>query len=132
MNFAGVSINGTAQTITLAAPDNAGRYAHSININLTAANAGNVDAAVNAINSALLQSDDTTLGQIVAVKDQSAKRHPLRQQSAEFQSVARHHRDGHLHAVQGIYAGTVAAPNQGGAVITSGAGAGSTVDTVGR
>jgi flagellin len=131
LNFTGVSINGTAQTITLAAPDNSGTT-HSININLTSSNAGNIDAAVNAINSALLQSDDTTLGQIVAVKDQSAGQDGIRFISSlqafnlSLGGTASGSTTGN---VQGIYAGSVAVPNQGGAVIPSTAfGTGSTVD----
>ena len=131
LNYTPIAINGTTQTITLAGADQAGTT-HSININLNSANAGNIDAAVNAINSALLQSDDTTLGQIVAVKDQSAGKDGIRFLSSlpdfnlSLGATATGTAPG---TVQGLYAGTPAAPTQGGAVIPSASyGNGSTVD----
>ncbi|MEI9973594.1 MAG: flagellin [Ignavibacteriota bacterium] len=131
LNFNPVSINGTAQTITLSGADNAGST-HSININLNSGNAGNIDAAINAINSALLQSDDSTLGQVVAVKDQSNGKDGIRFISSlpDFNlSLGTTATGTTAGNVQGIYAGTPAVPTQGGPVITATPfGAGSTVD----
>jgi flagellin len=131
LNFQGISVNGSAQDITLSAPDLSGT-SHSINIALNAGNAGNIDAAINTINSALLDSDDTTLNQIVAVKDQSNGSDGIRFVSSlqnfdlSLGSTSTGTASG---SVQGIYAGSVAVPSQGGPVITSSQfGAGSTVD----
>jgi flagellin len=77
LNFTGISVANASQQITLSSPDSNG-VTHSIDINLTGGtngangNANNVDAAISAINSALQQSNDSTLDQIVAVKDQSS------------------------------------------------------------
>ena len=43
---------------------------HSLNINLTTANAGNLDQALNTINTAIAASNDSTLNQIAAFKEQ--------------------------------------------------------------
>jgi flagellin len=77
LNFTGISVANASQNITLSSPDSNG-VTHSIDISLTGGtngtngNANNVDAAISAINSALQQSNDSTLNQIVAVKDQSS------------------------------------------------------------
>ena len=70
LNFQGFSIAGNSQTVSLTAPDATGTE-HAISFSLSSVNAGNVDAALQTINNQLLTSNDTTLQQIVAVKDQS-------------------------------------------------------------
>jgi len=67
--FTGLRNVGDAQTVSLSAVDSGGA-AHSINLNLTTANANNLDQAVASINSLLQQSNDSTLQNIVAVKEQ--------------------------------------------------------------
>src|SRR6185312_5234094 len=67
--FTGLRNAGDAQTVSLSAVDSGGA-AHSINLNLTTANANNLDQAVASINSLLQQSNDSTLQNIVAVKEQ--------------------------------------------------------------
>ncbi|MEI9973593.1 MAG: flagellin [Ignavibacteriota bacterium] len=131
LNFTGISVNGSSQNITLSAPD-ANGTAHSIDISLNSTNAGNIDAAIDSINTALQQSNDSTLGQIVAVKDQSAGSDGIRFVSSlqnfdlSLGTTATGNATG---TVQGIYAGTVAAPIQGGPVVNSSAlGSGSSVD----
>jgi flagellin len=71
LNFAPISIGGNSQTVAINAPDASGGQ-HSISFSLNSGNAGNIDAALNSINSQLLESNDPTLQNIVAVKDQSA------------------------------------------------------------
>lgn len=61
----------TAQTVSISAQDASGQ-AHAIAINLTSTNGATVGAAVTAINSALQQSDDSTLQSLVAVEQQNA------------------------------------------------------------
>jgi len=121
LNFTGISVGGSSQNITLSAPD-ANGTSHSIDISLSSSNAGNIDAAVSAINTALQQSNDTTLGQIVAVKDQSAGKDGISFESSlgnfdlSLGTTATGSASG---TVQGIYAGTTGAPVQGGPVIAS-------------
>ncbi len=71
LNFTPISIGGNSQTVAINAPDASGGQ-HSISFSLDNGNAGNIDAALNSINSQLLESNDPTLQNIVAVKDQSA------------------------------------------------------------
>ncbi|MGD1092158.1 MAG: flagellin [Bryobacteraceae bacterium] len=67
--FTGLQNFGDAQTITLSAVDGNGAE-HSLNVNLTTANAGNLDQALGTINSAIAASNDSTLNQIAAFKEQ--------------------------------------------------------------
>jgi flagellin len=67
--FTGLVDPGDAQTVTVSAVDAAGAE-HSLNVNLTTANAGNLDQAVGTINAAILASNDATLKNIAAVKEQ--------------------------------------------------------------
>ncbi len=67
--FTGLVDPGDAQTVTVSAVDSAGAE-HSLNVNLTTANAGNLDQAVGTINAAILASNDGTLKNIAAVKEQ--------------------------------------------------------------
>ena len=67
--FTGLTNTGDAQTITLSAVDATGTQ-HSLNINLTTANASTLDQALNTINTAIAASNDTTLNQIGAFKQE--------------------------------------------------------------
>jgi flagellin len=131
LNFTGISVAGSSQDITLSAPDLSGT-SHSINIALNSTNAGNIDAALDTINTALLDSNDSTLDQIVAVKDQSNGQDGIRFVSSlqDFDvSLGTTSTGTASGSVQGVYAGSVASPTQGGPVIPSGQfGNGSTVD----
>ena len=70
--FAGIRNGGDDQAVTISANDAAG-VGHSVAVVLrndsTLRNAGSVDEAIAAINTALKQSNDATLQAIVAVKD---------------------------------------------------------------
>ena len=67
--FTGLRNVGDAQTVTVSAVDATGT-AHSLNIGLTTANAGTLDQAVATINTAILASNDSTIKQIGAFKEQ--------------------------------------------------------------
>jgi flagellin len=67
--FTGLTNNGDTQTITLSAVDATGAQ-HSLNVNLNSSNASTLDAAVNTINTAIAASNDTTLEQIGAFKQE--------------------------------------------------------------
>ncbi len=73
--FSGIRNGGDDQTITIVANDVNGAE-HSLAVVLrndgTSRNAGTVDEAIDAINTALQQSNDTTLQKIVAVKDKAS------------------------------------------------------------
>ncbi len=75
LSFTGIRAGGDDQTITITANDNDGT-AHSLAVVLrndsTVRNAGTVDEAIDAINTALKQSNDATLQQVVAVKDKAS------------------------------------------------------------
>lgn len=131
LNFTGISVAGNSQTVTLTAPDSAGSD-HSISFSLSSANSGNIDSAISYINTQLQQSNDSTLGQIVAVKDQSSGSDGIQFVSAlnNFTLSLGTTSTGTSSAgvIQGISAGT-GANSQGGAVISSSQlGTGSTVD----
>ena len=66
--FTGLRNTGDAQTVTLTAVDANGAE-HTLNVNLTTANANNLDQAINTINSAILSSSDATLKQVAAFKE---------------------------------------------------------------
>ncbi len=66
--FTGLRNTGDQQTVTLTAVDANGAE-HTLNVALTTANANNLDQAVNTINSAIAQSNDTTLRKLAAVKE---------------------------------------------------------------
>jgi flagellin len=71
LNFKGISINGSSQTVSVTANDPTGA-AHAITFSLSSSNAGSIDAVLSTINSQLQQSNDSTLQSIVAVKDQKS------------------------------------------------------------
>ncbi len=131
LNFKGITVAGSNQTITLTSPDSTGA-SHSISIGLTNSNASDIDAALTAINNALLQSNDSTLQKIVAVKDQSGNADGIRFVSSapsftlSLGSTATGTSSPGV--IQGISNGT-GTSSQGGPVITSSTlGTGATVD----
>lgn len=75
LSFSGIRGGGDDQTITVTANDADGQ-AHSLAVVLrndsTGRNAGTVDEAIDAINTALKQSNDATLQKVVAVKDKAS------------------------------------------------------------
>jgi len=75
LSFSAIRGGGDDQTITVLANDTNGAE-HSLAVVLrndsTVRNAGTVDEAIDAINTALQQSNDTTLQKIVAVKDKAS------------------------------------------------------------
>jgi len=75
LSFTGIRNGGDDQTITVVANDENG-VEHSLAVVLkndgTGRNAGTVDEAIDALNTALKQSNDPTLQKIVAVKDKAS------------------------------------------------------------
>jgi flagellin len=131
LNFNPFSINGNSQTVTLTAADSSGAN-HSLSFSLSSADASNIDAALNTINTKLLQSNDSTLQQIVAVKDQSSGTDGIRFISSlgNFTLSLGTTSTGSATpgVIQGISNGT-GATSQGGPVIASTSlGTGATVD----
>jgi flagellin len=64
-------LNATdSQTVSLSVVDANGAQ-HTLNIALNSTNAGNLDQAVSTINSDILSSDDSTIQQLVAVKQEN-------------------------------------------------------------
>lgn len=66
--FTGLRNTGDQQTVTLTAVDANGAE-HTLNVALTTSNANNLDQAVNTINTAILQSNDTTIRKLYAAKE---------------------------------------------------------------
>jgi flagellin len=84
--FTGLTNNGDAQTITLSAVDPTGAQ-HTLNVNLTAANASTLDQALGTINSAIAASNDTTLEQIGAFKKEGTANNTLGVEGVSFNSA---------------------------------------------
>ena len=121
--FTGIRNGGDDQTITITAPDTAG-VEHSVPVILrndsTLRNAGTVDEAIAAINTAIEQSNDATLRQIVAVKDKASA---AGAEGIKFVSTLK----GFKVAV-GTNAAGSGVGNQGSVVTSTTVGSGSTVD----
>ncbi|MBM3758389.1 MAG: hypothetical protein FJW38_31005 [Acidobacteria bacterium] len=121
--FTGIRNGSDDQTITITATDTAG-VEHSVPIILrndaTLRNAGTVDEAIAAINTALEQSNDSTLRQIVAVKDKASAGGA---EGIKFISTLK----GFKVAV-GTNAGGTGVGNQGTVATSTTTGTGSTVD----
>jgi flagellin len=83
--FTPIAYGGDDQTITLAAPDGSG-VQQSLSVTLrndvTGRNARSIDEALSAINTALQQTNNSTLQKIVAVKDDSSGTEQIRFLSA--------------------------------------------------
>jgi len=67
--FTGLTNAGDQQTVTLSAVDANGTQ-HSLNVNLNTTNASTLDQALSTINTAIAASNDSTLGQIAAFKQE--------------------------------------------------------------
>lgn len=131
LNFQPIIASGNSQTVTITAPDAQGQD-HSISFSLSTADAGNIDSALSYINTQLQNSNDSTLNQIVAVKDQQNGQDGVRFISAlnSFNVSVGTTSTGSATpgAIEGISNGT-GTTSQGGPVITSNQlGTGSTVD----
>ncbi len=130
LNFNGVTVGGNSQTVAINAPDASGGQ-HSISFSLSSANSGNIDAALSYINTQLLQSNDSTLQSIVAVKDQASGADGIRFVSSNNSftvSLGSQATGTAASAIQGLSLGT-GAGSQGGSVITSSQlGTGATAD----
>lgn len=131
LNFTGIAVAGNSQTVSITAPDASGT-SHSISLSLTSSNSGNIDNALSYINTQLLQSNDSTLQKIVAVKDQSSGVDGIRFVSSNpsFQVSLGTTATGTATAgaIEGISNGT-GVSSQGGPIIASSSlGTGSTAD----
>ncbi len=67
--FTGLTNHGDAQTVTLSAVDASGAQ-HTLNVNLNTTNASTLDQAAATINTAIAASNDSTLAQIGAFKQE--------------------------------------------------------------
>jgi flagellin len=67
--FTGLTNHGDAQTVTLSAVDASGAQ-HTLNVNLNTTNASTLDQATATINTAIAASNDSTLAQIGAFKQE--------------------------------------------------------------
>ena len=68
--FTGITNPGDAQTVTLTAVDPNGSQ-HTLNVALNSTNASNLDQALSTINQHILASNDSTLGQMAAFKQEN-------------------------------------------------------------
>ncbi len=84
--FTGLTNNGDAQTITLSAVDATGAQ-HTLNVNLTSANASTLDQALGTINTAVAASNDTTLEQIGAFKQEGTANNTKGVEGISFNSA---------------------------------------------
>jgi len=132
--FTGLTNTGDAQTVTLSAVDASGAQ-HTLNVNLNAGNASTLDQAVSTINSAIAASNDTTLEQIGAFKQEGTAGNTNGVEGMSFMSAGGAFKislgASPASSVAGVSAG-IADPTtgaSGGAVFTSVAnGTGSTAD----
>ena len=84
--FTGLTNTGDAQTVTLSAVDASGAQ-HTLNVNLTTANASTLDQATQTINSAIAASNDSTLAQIGAFKQEGTAGNTANVEGMSFQSA---------------------------------------------
>jgi len=132
--FTGLTNNGDAQTVTLSAVDATGTQ-HTLNVNLTTANASTLDQAVSTINTAIAASNDTTLEQIGAFKQEGTTGNTNGVEGMSFMSAGGQFKvslgASPASSVAGVSAGIADGTTgaSGGAVFTSTTnGAGSTAD----
>jgi flagellin len=132
--FTGLTNAGDAQTITLSGVDANGAQ-HSLNVNLNSTNASTLDQAVNTINAAVAASNDTTLGQIGAFKQEGTAGNTNGVEGISFMSAGSPFKvslgASPASSAAGVSAGIAdgTTGKSGGAVSTSVAnGAGSTAD----
>jgi flagellin len=131
LNFHGMTVSGVSQTLTVTAPDACGTV-HAKSFSLSSANSSDIDSALSYINTQILQSNDSTLQKIVAVKEQSGGAEGIRfvSSNSSFNVSLGTTATGTASAsdIQGLSNGTGVA-SQGGAVISSSQlGTGSTAD----
>jgi flagellin len=131
LNFHGITVSGVSQTLTVTAPD-AGGTVHAKSFSLSSSNSGDIDSALSYINTQILQSNDSTLQKVVAVKEQSGGSEGIRfvSSNSSFNVSLGTTATGTANAadIQGVSNGTGTA-SQGGTVVTSSQlGAGSTAD----
>jgi flagellin len=69
-SFSGIRVAGETQVVSLTSPDSNGGQ-HALNVTLNSTNAGSIDTTLQTINSALQQSNDSTLRSLYAVKEQN-------------------------------------------------------------
>jgi flagellin len=132
--FTGLTNTGDAQTVTLSAVDASGAQ-HTLNVNLNTSNASTLDQAVGTINTAIAASNDTTLEQIGAFKQEGTAGNTASVEGMSFMSAGSGFKvslgASPASSVSGVSAG-IADPTSGasgGAVFTSVAnGTGSTAD----
>ena len=132
--FTGLTNTGDAQTITLSAVDASGAQ-HTLNVNLNTGNASTLDQAVGTINNAIAASNDTTLEQIAAFKQEGTADNTNGVEGMSFMSAGGQFKvslgASPASSVSGVSAG-IADPTtglSGGAVFTSASnGSGSTAD----
>ncbi len=84
--FTGLTNTGDSQTITLSAVDASGAQ-HNLNVNLNTINASTLDQAVGTINSAIAASNDTTLEQIGAFKQEGTTGNSTGVEGVSFMSA---------------------------------------------
>jgi len=132
--FTGLTNNGDAQTITLSAVDASGTQ-HTLNVNLNTTNASTLDQAVGTINSAIAASNDTTLEQIGAFKQEGTAGNTNGVEGMSFMSAGGQFKvslgASPASSVSGVSAGIADGTTglSGGAVFTSATnGTGSTAD----
>jgi flagellin len=131
--FTGLTNAGDEQTVTLSAVD-ANGVQHTLNVGLTTSNAGTIDQALSTINTAISQSNDSTLEKIAALKEVGSSGNVNGVEGIRFQSTAAFKVSlgaSPASSVDGVDAGLAdgATGVSGGAVLSSVSnGAGSTAD----
>ncbi len=132
--FTGLTNHGDAQTITLSAVDSTGAQ-HTLNVNLNTTNASTLDQATATINSAIASSNDSTLAQIGAFKQEGTAGNTSGVEGMSFMSAGSAFKvslgASPASSVSGVSAGIADGTTglSGGAVFTSTAnGTGSTAD----
>jgi flagellin len=132
--FTGLTNNGDAQTVTLSAVDASGTQ-HTLNVNLTNANASTLDQAAATINTAIAASNDSTLAQIGAFKQEGTAGNTAGVEGMSFMSAGGAFKvsmgASPVSSVSGVSAGLAdpTSGTSGGAVFTSVAnGTGGTAD----
>jgi flagellin len=84
--FTGLTNTGDAQTVTLSAVDPTGAQ-HTLNVNLNSGNASTLDQALGTINSAIAASNDTTLEQVGAFKQEGTAGNTTNVEGISFMSA---------------------------------------------
>ena len=132
--FTGLRNTGDAQTITLSAVDSNG-VAHNLNVNLNTGNASNLDQAVATINQAVVASNDSTIKQLAAFKEEGTSGNVNNKEGIRFLSAGGSFKvslgASPASSTSGVAVGITDGLNgtDGAAVLTSVAnGAGSTAD----